>query len=198
MTTKKKIIAIVISFTLGLVLSTSLIAQDAQQIARIEATIAQLQAELAQLKANQQAANETAWSPELLPPPSQGLVVGQPVAPGQDSRIVTQDPEIILPENQGIVSPQSTLPAAEIPPALLQQPGAVESILPAAPLTRLQPRPTFIVPSIAEYCPLSGQVYRTQRPIYYQVQPVPRFNYEWDYFDEDRAGRHRYDDRFRR
>lgn len=204
----KKIFAIAAAFALGLILSNTLLAQaptQSEQIERIEANIARLQAELATLKSQSVTLAPTTQSLPLDGRSVQGSTTRNDIniAPGYDARETVMAPEIVLPPidlpSTGVAPQASTAPTLTGPSSqiILAEPAS-----PSAPIL-IQPQPTFVVPMVDEYCPLTGRLYRVQRSFYAPSvmapsvmapwQPAPRYQYEWDYLDEDRLDRERND-----
>lgn len=199
-TNVKRVLAVIIAFAIGLLLSSKIVAQESNQIQRMEATIAQLQAELDQLKSQRLAPNETAWQSGLSEPLIESLPADNLIAPGYDAREIIQAPEFELP--QPAIKPQFGVPPASIAPTLVEQPlievpqinaipTAPPFVAPSPTIPRIQP--AYALPPRVDYCLRTGRGYSTARPDYYQyrVRSAPQYpTYrEWDYWDEDRYGR---------
>lgn len=185
-TNTKRIIAIVVAFTLGLVLSKNVRAQEPDRVRQLEAEIAQLRAELEQLK------SASLPAPEVITPALDGSTTRTLPTPGVVNQGTQQLPNVVLPHIDETAVIQDPSPAS-IAPALGGQTIAPQSF--GAPPTIIRSQPAWIPPVAVEVCPISGVVLpQVEWNFYYRVPPVPRYYGEWDYFDEDRLGRHRYRD----
>ena len=185
-TNTKRIIAIVVAFTLGLVLSKNVKAQEPDRVRQLEAEIAQLRAELEQLK------SAPLHAPEVINPTLEGSATRTLPTPGVITEGTQQLPNVVLPaiDETAVIQDPS---AASVVPSLAPQTVSPRTF--GAPPTVIRSQPAWIPPVAVEVCPISGVVLpAVEWNFYYRVPAVPRYYGEWDYFDEDRLGRHRYRD----